>query len=97
MNLRKGWNFKGDIAQPLEFYARKALGFHDRPYNTIFDSDSIEMGTFIEVMEFLLEEKGKSDSTFINKIKKYKGQSGKDIEDEIAAEIFEEFEKLYIN
>lgn len=68
-------NFHGWIAIPLENKLRKIFGFDDRPIGTIFDADSIEGGSFYDVMCLILaKEKIEKWEDFANKY------SQKDIE-----------------
>ena len=99
--LREGWNFKNDIGLPLESIARRFYRNTDRPFGKIYDSDSIETGSFIEVMVILLREKtqytSENDSieAFVNKCTSLFGKSGHDISPEVASELFKEFTELF--
>lgn len=45
------------LSLELETTARKIMNFKERPKGTMFDSDSIERETFVEVMILLLKVK----------------------------------------
>lgn len=95
--VREGWNFKNDIAMRLEFFARRFYRCTDRPYGKIYDSDSIEMGTFVEVMIIMVRQKidfsceNDDVEQFVDRCAPYFSKSGHDIEPEIANELFDEF------
>jgi len=97
--LRKGWNFHGDIAVPLEFIARRAFGYSDRPYTKICDADAIECGKFVEVMIAILRERtnmenGREDiDEFIRFSSRFIDDD--DIDDRIAQALYERF--LYVD
>ena len=99
--LREGWNFKNDIGLPLESIARRFYHNTDRPFGKIYDSDSIEIGSFVEVMVIMLREKTQYSSeddeieSFVNKCKLYFGKSGHEIPPETASNLFEEFSDLF--
>lgn len=87
------------LAIALETTARRIMNFNDRPVGTIYNSDSIECGSFVEVMvmllkvgnSFLIDEK---IEIFANKYNSYTGKSINDIGIETATAIYEDFNKL---
>ena len=99
--LRDGWNFHNDIAIELERIARSKYCSTERPYTKIYDADSIELGSFVEVMIILLREKTGMENNhtdieaFVNKCGPYLGKSGNLIPKEIAQKLFNDFKQLY--
>ena len=99
--LRKGWNFHGDIAIALEDIASRHYGDIMRPVNKIYDADSIEQGSFVEVMLLLLrDEIGLDDGIdeldeFERDCAPYLNANGNTIPKEKAQELFDRFKALY--
>lgn len=89
-------NFRGYIAFPLEVVARRVLKLEEGEYRgTIFEADSIEGGTFVEVMLFLLRtELGyEADlSEFISIAGMYLGKPANEMDFKKAEELFAKFE-----
>lgn len=101
MNLREGWNQHNDIGIKLENIARGIVN-PGKPYGadgTIFSADSIEEGTFAEVMICLLRlKKGFAENSDIKEFSDSLGEiwskSLNLIEPVKAQELMEKFEKL---
>lgn len=98
--VRNGWNFHGDIAIKLEEIAKEYFGGINRPVNKIYDADCIEQYSFAEVMISILRYKTSNNNDneaiedFINKCSEYFGVSGNAIDQEIADNLFKEFQSL---
>lgn len=93
------YSFHNDIAIPLEYEARKAFGFKDRNRGLMFDADSIELGSFVEVMLMTLYCKNNYMSSldiasFAEHCRKYFRVKGNGIAKDEAFEMFERFKKL---
>lgn len=88
-----------DLSLKLEFKAREVLGYTSRPYDKIFDADSIECGRFAEVLIILLRIKSNYMCNnlidiFIEKSKPYLNQSGSALDLCIAHELYNEFSEI---
>ena len=98
---REGWNFHGDIAIALEDIASRHYGDIMRPVNKIYDADSIEQGSFVEVMLLLLREKVGlyNELDDVNEFERdcapYFNANGNTIPKETAQELFDRFKALY--
>lgn len=93
-------NFHGEIAFPLEGKAREVMGLIDRPVGTIFDADSIETGTFAEVMILLLRKKwGYLDSeevdAFVSGCAPYIQKYASEIPEEKTRSLYHRFKELF--
>ena len=91
--MTTGWNFHGYVALPLETYLR-CNGF-----KATYSADEISCGKFVEAMYMVLEELHvgltlKQIELFIIKCKPYEGKTAREIPDETANELFEEFQNL---
>lgn len=99
--MREGWNFHGDIAISLEGDARRYFQWLDRPFDKIFDADSIEHNHFVEDMIILLRDKtnytneNEEIESFVEKCSKYFGVSGNTIPSEEAQSLYDEFTTLF--
>lgn len=89
--MTNGWNFQGWIALPLETYLR------GNAFKATYSADEISCGKFVEAMYMVLEDLRLSlqqISDFIIKCKPYEGKTAREIPDETANELFEEFQTL---
>ena len=87
------------ISLQLETTARKVMNFKNRPIGTMYDADSIESESFIEVMVLLLKVKNnfavkEEIENFADKYSFYIGKSVNTIGLEKATAICKEFEVL---
>lgn len=99
--LRENWNFRGDIALPMEMTARRFFDLNGKRGETIFDADAIETGHFIECMSILLRTKSNymwdndDMEDFIAECKPFFGVSGHDIPDETAQNLYDRFREIF--
>ena len=87
------------IALELEIKARGIMGFHDRPGGTIYDANSIECGSFVDVMVMLLKVKNNfaenlEIDNFADRYHSYDGKSMNEIGLEKVTAIYGEFQAL---
>ena len=93
------YSFHNDIAIPLEYEARKTFSFEDRNRDLMFDADSIELGSFVEVMLMTLYCKNNymrslAIESFAEHCRKYFRVNGNGIAKDDALEIFKKFKEL---
>lgn len=89
--MNEAWNFRGYIAVPLEAYSRRIIG------GTYDSADAIENGEFVDAMLKILsiEFNGLEEiKEFVDKCRDYEEKSASQIPNEIAKELFEEFEQI---
>lgn len=97
--MREGWNIHFDYCLALEQSARDVFGEnHNR--NKIYDADSIESGSGLEVMIHLLRNKygfeyNENIEKFINKYQFYFNKGCQEIGRDNVYEFITEFDSLY--
>ncbi len=88
----ENWNFHGYVALQLENYVKKYVG---ETYRTAYE---IENGEFVDVMITVLKVRYGFDNSDLDEFKsmcnEYYDLPASQIPDEVAKELFEEFERL---
>ena len=98
--LRKGWNFRGDIAVCLEGDAIRHFKESNRPFGKIYDASAIEQGGFAEVMIILVRSATNYnyENTIIDEFVKdcahYIGIDGNQIDPEVANDLYQRFKSI---
>lgn len=90
--MKEVWDFHGYVAVPLEYYGRKVVG------ESFMSADSIALGGFadgmIQILSVLYPEPSQIYD-FLIKCSSLKGLSARQIGNDSAREVFDEFKKLY--
>lgn len=100
MSIDLSRNLYDAITSPLECTARVIMSFGGRPSGTIFDSDAIRCGRFVEVMILLLRMRTlystETDgiAEFVAKCAPYFNKRIDDIPRETVFELYNTFETL---
>ena len=91
-------NIHGYIAYPLENYARGIFGLsYEATKDSIFSADSIESGSFVEVMLYVLRKKlgiYKNLSDFIEECKPFLGKTLSNNDFEAVLSLYNQCKKM---
>ena len=89
------YSFRGQIALPVERAARSVLNIDDHDFRETFVSaDRISLGSFIEVMLFVLRVSRGYEADlddFAKQAQPYLGRAGQDIPEADAKKLLEQF------